>query len=36
MAFVFEGGNLSLLNSLLLITDAVTIGTKVDEDSVHW
>jgi hypothetical protein len=34
MAFVFEGGNLSLLNSLMLITDAV--ATKVDEDNVHW
>jgi hypothetical protein len=36
MAFVFEGGNLSLLNSLMLITDAVAVGTKVDEDNVHW
>jgi hypothetical protein len=25
-----------LLNSLLLIIDAVAIGTKVDEDNVHW
>jgi hypothetical protein len=24
------------LNSLMLITDAVAIGTKVDEDNVHW
>jgi hypothetical protein len=36
MAFVFEGGNLNLLNSLMLITGAVAIDTKVDEDNVHW